>query len=279
MNTLKNNKKVLYYILLLICAFLFGKCIGIVQHNFSPKNGDTSTKPVSTTAASEENWGLSFQEEGKPPVANASYDELLPYDAYYMEQTDTKNLYLTFDVGYENGNTEKILDALKKHHASATFFVTGHFISENQDLIRRMVKEGHIIGNHTYSHPNMSKISSKEAFQNELKQVEDIYREIIGTDMPKYYRPPQGKYSTSNLAMAKELGYQTIFWSLAYVDWNDNHQPSKEEAFAKLLPRTFPGVVVLLHSTSATNASILDELLTKWEEMGYSFKAMDSLVK
>lgn len=279
MKSLKTYKKALCYILLLICAFLFGKCIGIVQHNFFPKIRTSTTETASNTASSEENWGLSFQEEGKPPVANASYDELLPYDAYYMEQTDKKNLYLTFDVGYENGNTEKILDALKKHNASAIFFVTGHFISENKDLIKRMVEEGHVIGNHTYSHHDMSKISSKEDFQNELKQVEDIYKEIIGKDMPKYYRPPQGKYSKANLTMAKELGYKTIFWSLAYVDWNDNNQPSKDEAFAKLLPRTFPGVIVLLHSTSATNASILDELLTKWEEMGYSFKAIDSLVK
>ena len=279
MKTIKNNKKALYYILLLLCAFLFGKCIGIVQHNFFPKSRTSTAETVSNTTVSEENWGLSFQEDGKAPVANASYDELLPYDAYYMEQTDKKNLYLTFDVGYENGNTEKILDALKKHNASAIFFVTGHFISENRGLIKRMVEEGHIIGNHTYSHPDMTKISSKEDFQNELKQVENIYKEIIGKDMPKYYRPPQGKYSKANLAMAKELGYKTIFWSLAYVDWNDNDQPSKEEAFDKLLSRTFPGVVVLLHSTSSTNASILDELLTKWENMGYSFKALDSLVK
>lgn len=279
MKFLKNNKKAIYYILLLICAFLFGKCIGIVQHNFFPSHTDSTTETVSNTSTSEESWGLSFQEEGKPPVANASYDELIPYDAYYMEQTDQKNLYLTFDVGYENGNTEKILDALKKHNASAIFFVTGHFISENEDLIKRMVKEGHIVGNHTYSHPDMTKISEKEAFQNELQQVADIYKEITGEDMPKYYRPPQGKYSKANLTMAQELGYKTIFWSLAYVDWNDNDQPTKEEAFDKLLNRTFPGVVVLLHSTSSTNANILDELLTKWETMGYSFKPIDSLVK
>ena len=163
--------------------------------------------------------------------------------------------------------------------APAAFFVTGHFISENRDLVARMADEGHIVGNHTDSHPDMTAISSKEAFHAELRPVEEIYEEITSEKMPNYYRPPQGKYSVSNLQMAKALGYKTIFWSLAYVDWDDQQQPSKEEAFDKLLNRTFPGVVVLLHSTSSTNAEILDELLTKWEQMGYTFKPISSLVK
>lgn len=278
MKLLLRHKKAFCYILILVISFYFGKCVGMIQHKFFPNDTESSSATVSNTAA-EENWGLSFQEEGKPPVANASSEELAKYDAYYVDQTDEKTIYLTFDVGYENGNTGKILDALKKHNASAIFFVTGHFISENEELIKRMVAEGHIIGNHTYSHPDMTKLSSKDDFRNELKQVEDIYKEIIGEDMPKYYRPPQGKYSTANLSMAKELGYKTLFWSLAYVDWNNNSQPSKEEAFSKLLNRTFPGVVVLLHSTSSTNAEIMDDLLTKWEEMGYSFKPVKNLVK
>lgn len=140
-----------------------------------------------------------------------------------------------------------------------------------------MVEEGHIVGNHTFHHPDMSQISTKEAFAQELKDVEDLYQEITGKTMNKFYRPPQGKYSTENLQMAKDLGYRTFFWSLAYVDWYEDKQPTKEEAFDKLLTRIHPGAIVLLHSTSSTNAQILDELLSKWEEMGYTFESLDEI--
>lgn len=142
-----------------------------------------------------------------------------------------------------------------------------------------MNDEGHIVGNHTYTHPDMSKISTKEAFSEELGKVETLYKDITGGEMTKYYRPPQGKYSEGNLQMAKDMGYKTFFWSLAYVDWYQDDQPTKEEAFDKLLNRIHPGAIVLLHSTSSTNAEILDELLTKWEEMGYTFQSLDKLPK
>ena len=233
------------------------------------------TKSVTTSATG--NWGLSFQEDGKPPVANATYEDLRQYDAYYAENTDQKVIYLTFDAGFENGNTPAILDALKKHNVPATFFVVGNFLSDNPDLIKRMVEEGHIVGNHTYTHPDMSKISTMESFSKEIQDVEKLYQEITGKEMIKFYRPPQGKYSEENLKMAKELGYKTFFWSLAYVDWYQDKQPTKEEAFDKLLGRIHPGAVVLLHNTSSTNGQILDELLTKWEEMGYTFKSLNQM--
>lgn len=232
----------------------------------------------SVSASADGNWGLSFQTEGKPPVANASADELRKYNAHYAEITDEKVIYLTFDAGYENGNTPAILDALKKHNVPAAFFVVGNYLETSPDLVKRMLNEGHIVANHTYHHPDMSKISSKEAFAKELSDLETLYTEITGQTMPKYYRPPQGKYSESNLQMAKDLGYHTFFWSLAYVDWYQDKQPTKEGAFKKLLGRIHPGAIVLLHSTSSTNAAILDELLTKWEEMGYTFRSIDTLV-
>ena len=142
-----------------------------------------------------------------------------------------------------------------------------------------MVNEGHIVGNHTYHHPDMSKISDKASFEKELKDLETLYTQVTGQTMKKYYRPPQGKYSENNLKMAQEMGYKTFFWSLAYVDWYQDKQPSKEEAFQKLLGRIHPGAIVLLHSTSSTNAEILDELLTKWKEMGYTFGTLEELVK
>ncbi|MEE0751875.1 polysaccharide deacetylase family protein [Frisingicoccus sp.] len=230
------------------------------------------------SASADGNWGLSFQQEGEPPVANASAGELAEYDAFYAEMTDEKVLYMTFDAGYENGNLPAILDALKKHNVSAAFFVVGNFLKDQPELVKRMVAEGHIVGNHTYSHPDMSKIATMESFAKELEDNAKLYEEITGQPMVKFYRPPQGKYSEANLRMAKELGYKTFFWSLAYVDWYEDKQPSKEEAFKKLLGRIHPGAIVLLHSTSSTNAQILDELLTKWEEMGYTFKSLKDFV-
>lgn len=231
------------------------------------------------TTASEPTgaWGLSFRQEGQAPLGPASVQQLKSLDAAYLGDTTQKVLYLTFDAGYENGCTEKILDVLKKHEVPAAFFLVGNYMEKNADLVRRMVDEGHIVGNHTMHHPDMSKLSDKEAFSKELTDLETLFKEVTGKEMPKYYRPPQGLYSQKNLEMAKELGYQTVFWSLAYVDWNNDSQPTKEQAFSKLIPRTHDGAVVLLHSTSQTNAEILDELLTTWKNMGYSFQSIDRL--
>ena len=137
--------------------------------------------------------------------------------------------------------------------------------------------EGHTVGNHTYHHPDMSRISDAQAFQKEMDDVRSLYKEVTGEEMKMYYRPPQGKYSLSNLQMAKDLGYSTFFWSLAYVDWNVDSQPSHEEAFEKLTKRIHPGAIVLLHNTSKTNGEILDELLSKWEKMGYTFGTLEEL--
>lgn len=222
-------------------------------------------------------WGLSFQAEGLPPGGTVGQTVLRSYDGAYLGDTGEKVLYLTFDAGYENGCTEQILDVLKKHEAPAAFFLVGNYLQTQPDLVRRMVAEGHTVGNHTWSHPDMSAIAEKEAFSRELTRVEEEYRAVTGQEMEKYYRPPQGNYSEENLKMAKELGYKTVFWSLAYADWDNDRQPTAEEAFSKLLPRVHSGAVVLLHATSRTNAAILDELLTKWEEMGYRFAPVAEL--
>ena len=224
-------------------------------------------------------WGLSFRQEGAAPIGNAGKDQLKAYDAAYIGDTGEKVLYLTFDAGYENGCTAKILDILKAHQVPAAFFLVGNYIEKNADLVRRMVSEGHTVGNHTMHHYDMSTLTDKDAFARELRDLEDLYRETTRQELAKFYRPPQGIYSEENLKMARDLGYQTVFWSLAYVDWNNDSQPSREEAFAKLLPRTHNGAVVLLHSTSQTNAEILEELLTKWKEQGYRFGTVEELFK
>ncbi len=222
-------------------------------------------------------WGLSFRTEGQAPIGPANSVVLGQYDAAFLGDPAEKKLYLTFDAGYENGCTAEILDVLQKHQVPAAFFLVGTYIQKNADLVRRMAAEGHTVGNHTMHHPDMSKISEKAAFARELEAVEAVYREVTGQELPKFYRPPQGIYSEENLKMAQELGYKTVFWSLAYADWKNDDQPTADYAFSKLIPRTHNGAVVLLHSTSKTNAGILDELLTRWKNMGYSFGTMEEL--
>lgn len=303
------SRNVIPTLCFLAAAFLLGKSMaGAVQENRQAQGAYTQTAATGTSqiavagqlspaeqsavagqsqTANEtaqtwgllftENWGLGFGESGKCPTGNCSAEELAKYNAYYVGNTEEKIIYLTFDCGYENGNTEAILDALKKHDAPATFFVVGHFLETAPDLVKRMVAEGHTVGNHTYHHPDMSKISDTAAFQKEMDDVRSIYKEVVGEEMPMYYRPPQGKYSIDNLQMAQDLGYSTFFWSLAYVDWNVDNQPTHEEAFNKLTKRVHPGAIVLLHNTSKTNGEILDELLGKWEDMGYTFGTLEEL--
>jgi peptidoglycan-N-acetylmuramic acid deacetylase len=249
------------YILAGVMAIAFFLGIGIFM-----------TETVETAS-----WGLSFHTHGQPPLGPANAAVLSRYDAAHLRDTAKQVLYLTFDAGYENGCTAQILDILQKHGVTAAFFLVGNYMEKNPDLVRRMAAEGHIVGNHTMHHPDMSKIGDKASFEAELKGLEALFLEKTGKELPKFYRPPQGTYSEENLKMAKELGYKTVFWSLAYVDWNNDSQPTKEQAFDKLIPRIHNGAVVLLHSTSTTNAEILDELLTKWKEMGYTFESIDKL--
>ena len=260
-----NKKKILKVTALFVFMFFLGWGAGSLQKQQMKKTVETVS--VQNQA---DNWGLGFGAEGTQPTGNVTADELKKYNAWYVGDKNKKTIYLTFDCGYENGNTEPILDA-------ATFFVVGHFLESAPDIVKRMEEEGHAVGNHTYHHPDMSSISELVSFQKEIDDVASLYQSITGKEMIKYYRPPQGKYSESNLQMAKDLGYQTFFWSLAYVDWYQDKQPSKEEAFKKLLGRIHPGAIVLLHSTSDTNGAILDELLTKWEEMGYHFATLDDI--
>ncbi len=264
--------------LFLFAFFAGGAVARIVDSRAATEAGGTAGVQTLETAETV-NWGLGFGSSGEKPTGMATIEDLAQYNAYFLSDTEEKILYLTFDCGYENGNTEAILDALKKHNAPATFFVVGYFLESAPDLVRRMVEEGHTVGNHTYNHPDMSQISDLASFQKEVEDNAALFKEVTGTDMAMYYRPPQGKYSVENLKMAQELGYATFFWSLAYVDWYQDDQPTHEEAFDKLLSRVHPGAIVLLHNTSQTNGEIIDELLTRWEEMGYSFGALSDFAQ
>ncbi len=222
-------------------------------------------------------WGLSFPDGGSVPQAPESAEKLAGLDAAYLDTSGEKVVYLTFDAGYENGFTASILDTLRQHGVPAAFFLVGHYLESEPDLVRRMVTEGHTVGNHTVNHPDMSAISDPEVFTRELTGLEDQFQALTGQALPKFYRPPQGLYSRENLEMAQSLGYKTVFWSLAHADWDNQNQPDPDAAIEKLTSRLHPGAIVLLHSTSKTNAEILDDLILRWKEMGYRFAGLDEL--
>ena len=222
-------------------------------------------------------WGLAYRETGLQPWGNETPKNLAAYNAYYVGDANENVIYLTFDCGYENGNTDAILTALKNHDVKATFFVTGHFLETEGELTKRMVEEGHTVGNHSYNHPDITKLD-EAAFQEELNAIKKKFNEVTGAELSMYFRPPEGKCYSQTLKWSKDMGYATILWSLAHVDWYTDNQPKPEDAIATLTKRIHPGAVVLLHNISQTNGEILDQLITKWEEMGYTIKPLSDLV-
>ena len=229
-------------------------------------------------AASTYGWYCMRKKDHARPTCEPKMAFIGEHNAYYIgNDPDEKVIYLTFDAGYENGNVEKILDTLKAHSACGAFFVLKNIIEKNTDLVRRMETEGHLVCNHTCRHRDMSAFSDAD-FEAELKRLEDVAREH-GITLAPFYRPPEGRFSEQNLACAEKMGYATVFWSLAYADWDNEKQPDTEKAIKLLLDNTHNGAIVLLHPTSATNAKILDTLLCRWEEMGYRFGSLTELVQ
>ncbi len=231
---------------------------------------------ITQVASSTIDWGLSFPEEGKTPVGNSSSEFLGKYDAYFVDEGKEKTVYLTFDAGYENGYTETILDTLKEKDVKAAFFIVGHYVDTNPELVKRMIDEGHLVCNHTYNHPDMTSLSRNE-FTTQLTDMEEAFLSATGREISKFYRPPSGKYNENNLSWAKDAGYKTVLWSLAYADWDNDKQPTKQTAFEKILPRLHDGCILLLHSTSKTNSEILGELIDEIYVKGYTFSSLDRL--
>ncbi len=221
-------------------------------------------------------WGLSFPEDGKTPVGNSSAEYLKQYDGYFVDEGKQKTVYLTFDAGYENGYTQKILDTLEEKNVKAAFFLVGHYMQTQPELVKRMNEEGHLVCNHSFSHPDMTALG-KSDFTAQLTDLEALYEGITGEKINKFYRPPSGKYNENTLLWAKEAGYKTVLWSLAYADWDNDRQPTKQTAFEKIIPRLHDGCILLLHSTSETNSEILGELIDEIISKGYHFATLDEL--
>ncbi len=242
------------------------------------------TMPAPVYAASENtayNWYVKRNDTHTLPKNEPAFSFIDKYNACYGDTKAAENgdkvIYLTFDAGYENGNIERILDTLKKHNAPSAFFVLKNLVERNTDLVKRMHNEGHLVCNHTMTHPDMTKLTDKARFDIQLSQLNDLIREKCGFECAKFYRPPEGKFSEQNLKFASELGYKTVFWSFAYADWDNNRQPSADYAIKKILDNAHPGEIMLLHPTSKTNADVLDKVLTALEKDGYRFASLTEI--
>lgn len=216
-----------------------------------------------------------------PPTTDIAFDGIWGEDCCYRDINAAKNnekkIYLTFDAGYENGNVQKILDVLKKENVPGAFFVLSHLINSAPAVVARMREEGHLVCNHTARHKNMAQ-RTKEEFARELLDLEKVYQEAAGQTIAKFYRPPEGSFSLENIAWASEMGYKTVFWSLAYCDWNDSVAPSVDKAIQILKDNTHPGAIVLLHPTSAINVTVLSQMISYWRAEGYTFGALQELL-
>ncbi|MBQ4067462.1 MAG: polysaccharide deacetylase family protein [Clostridia bacterium] len=264
--------------LLSISAILLASTVSGYEMPVYSSSAHTTTSPY--------NWYCKKTDDhSQPPLDSLlSFIEKDGLCAYYADKRHTdfdseeKVIYLTFDAGYENGNVERILDILKAEEVPGAFFVLENIVKRNTDLIKRMNAEGHLVCNHTATHPDMSAKIGKETFMQELWALEDVCEEA-GIELAPYYRPPEGRFSEENLRIAAENGYKTIFWSFAYVDWDNNAQASPSAATKKVVDGTHNGEVILLHPTSATNAEILDDLIREWKSMGFRFGTLDELTK
>jgi len=228
----------------------------------------------------ELSWFIKRNGNGRPNFSSDA-ENLSALNAYYIDDTledGEKRIYLTFDAGYENGNVEKILDAMKAEGVLGAFFLLDNIILKNTELVKRMSEEGHFVCNHTKRHRNLCSASPEE-IATDLTSLELLYLDKTGDHMKKYFRFPEGKYSKSALEAVNELGYKTIFWSFAYEDWDNSHQMSEEKAINKIMSNTHNGAVMLFHPTSSTNAKIFPTLIKKWKAQGYTFGTLDELTQ
>lgn len=249
------------------------------SEDITPPRGDrapSADEMVEITSASSDNWYFHHTKDGARPPIPAEMSYITEHNGYFIGP-DEKVIYLTFDAGYENGNVARILDTLKEEEVPGAFFILENLVTRNTDLVKRMAEEGHTVCNHTASHRDMTKIQTKEEFAAELAKMEEIYKEYAGCELAKFYRPPEGKLSESNVKWADELGYKTVMWSFAHADWDNAKQPNPESATEKILAETHNGEIILLHPTSATNAEILPTLIREWKKMGYRFGTLDEL--
>ncbi|MEV5030064.1 delta-lactam-biosynthetic de-N-acetylase [Paenibacillus sp. LPE1-1-1.1] len=225
-------------------------------------------------------FGFKKSVEGRlPSIDEEGFKNIVTkHGALFLGDTSKKELYLTFDNGYENGYTPRILDVLKEKKVPAAFFVTGHYVKDQPELIQRMAAEGHIVGNHSWSHPDMSQLSEGN-IKTELDKVKEQVGVLTGQKEMKYLRPPRGIFSERVLAASKQFGYTNVFWSVAYKDWDVNAQRGSQYAYSEVVKQLHPGAIILLHSVSKDNTEALGSIVDEARRQGYEFKSLDQLIR
>ena len=270
---MNKNKKVIYLLLVVILIITF---IFILQKNRK------ETIATNSNATEYDNkkigWGIKRSDNNEQPDLGSTNKKLIDENGdIAMGNKEDKFVYLTFDEGYEAGYTEKILDTLKANEVTAAFFITGHYLNTQEELVKRMIDEGHIVGNHTVNHPSMPDLDD-EKLKEEITKLHTTVYEKFGYEM-KYLRPPKGEFSQRTLHITKSLGYTTVMWSFAYDDWDENKQGREEYAKEKILSNMHNGAVILLHANSKDNCNILDEIIKEIKNQGYEFKTLDEFKK
>ena len=247
--------------------------------NPAAKTETEAPNDVSNLSNKLNGWYYKAGQNHNPPTVPQNISNLLnKYSGYYLGDTSQKVIYITFDEGYENGYTPKILDILKDNNVKAAFFVTKHYITSNPDLIKRMVNEGHTVCNHTSKHPSMPSITGNaDKFNAEFTDTEKAFKDVTGQDMPKLFRPPMGEYSEKSLYMTQKLGYKSIFWSFAHKDWLVDNQPPVNVTHDKIINSSHNGEIMLLHAVSSSDTNALDSVLKDLNALGYRFGTLSEL--
>ncbi len=236
-----------------------------------------TASPMAVAVASDiKGWGYRPMENARPEFTAEQVRDMETYDCIYMGKED-EGIYLTFDEGYENGYTASILDTLKEKNVKAAFFITGPYLEKHEDLVRRMVEEGHIVGNHTVNHPSLPTVTEDALLREEITGLSETFREKFGVEM-RYIRPPKGEYNTRTLQITKDMGYTNVFWSFAYQDWEQNASRGKAYAYEKVMDGLHGGAVILLHAVSKDNAEALGDMIDGAREKGYEFRSLDAYV-
>ena len=258
--------KIIFIIILIIVIILLSIFIEKENNVIETSSDIVSNKKIE--------WGVKRNKEHNQPDVGKDRRKLLEENnGICLGSKDEKTIYLTFDEGYEAGFTSKILEILKENEVKATFFITAHYLNTNEELVKQMIEEGHIVGNHTVNHKSMPSLTEEE-MKSEVMDLHTAIYQKLGYEM-KYIRPPKGEFSERSLKYTNNLGYKTVMWSFAYEDWDENNQPNEEKAKEKILENLHNGEIMLLHGNSKTNTDILDEVIKKSKEMGYSFKSLD----
>ncbi len=236
---------------------------------------EIAAKDYSSLSNNSIGWGFKKIKASPPDIPSATQELLEKYNAVYMDKNAEKTIYLTFDQGYEAGYTAKILDTLKKHDVPAAFFITGGYLKYSKDMVDRIVDEGHIVGNHSQTHPSLPKLAPEEIAEDMLA-LENDFKNYYGFNM-KFDRPPKGEYSERTLSVLSDLGYRSVLWSFAYMDWDENRQKGVDYAYEQIMSYVHDGAILLLHSVSKDNADVLDRVITDLKAAGYRFGRIDEI--